>query len=194
MTQRTCTIEGCDKPHECRDLCINHYIQARRKGLPLLDKQDPHEISSPDADRKLGTCRTCGPDVEIVRPVSKWLCRTEHRRKKREYHNANREHLNAYYARYSRARSHGVGIDDIEAIISAAGFRCEICHAELSMSTARIDHDHACCERATSASPACGNCIRGVLCQGCNAGLGLLRDNPEILRAAIDYLATHKVA
>ena len=30
--------------------------------------------------------------------------------------------------------------------------------------------------------------VRGVLCFNCNAGLGLLRDNPDVMNRAADYL------
>ena len=39
-----------------------------------------------------------------------------------------------------------------------------------------IDHDHT------------TNQIRGCLCQGCNKGIGFLKDDPELCRKAIAYL------
>ena len=39
-----------------------------------------------------------------------------------------------------------------------------------------VDHDHATGE------------VRGLLCVPCNGGIGLLRDNPEVLRSALKYL------
>ena len=47
-----------------------------------------------------------------------------------------------------------------------------------------VDHDHNCCPSNTS----CGSCIRGLLCDNCNKGIGLLGDNPDTLLAAHNYL------
>lgn len=39
-----------------------------------------------------------------------------------------------------------------------------------------VDHDHE------------TRRVRGLLCHACNAGIGKLRDSPDLLRKAIDYL------
>lgn len=56
---------------------------------------------------------------------------------------------------------------------------CEICGVHASMApqqTLFIDHDHN------------TNEVRGLLCHGCNAAIGLMVDNPARLRAAAEYL------
>lgn len=47
-----------------------------------------------------------------------------------------------------------------------------------------VDHDHGHC----SGKASCGLCVRGLLCQDCNTGLGQFRDNPDLLEAAAFYL------
>lgn len=53
--------------------------------------------------------------------------------------------------------------------------RCEVCGGTDRL---RWDHDHA----LESVE------YRGTLCNECNAGLGMLRDDPQLLEAAADYL------
>src|SRR5690606_24791574 len=35
MSEKTCAIEGCERPHLCRDLCSAHYQRLKRHGDPL---------------------------------------------------------------------------------------------------------------------------------------------------------------
>lgn len=55
---------------------------------------------------------------------------------------------------------------------------CAICEVPVSVVSKRyhLDHDHDTGE------------IRGVLCHGCNVGLGMFKESPERLLKAIDYL------
>lgn len=71
--------------------------------------------------------------------------------------------------------------------LSEEGFRslgttCWICDGTENL---HIDHDHVCCPGRNS----CGKCIRGLLCRECNLGIGKLKDDPELLYRAIDYIA-----
>ena len=57
--------------------------------------------------------------------------------------------------------------------------RCEICGQKTKRSLC-MDHNHATGEN------------RGLLCVSCNAGIGMLGDDPAILRQAALYLEQHK--
>lgn len=63
-----------------------------------------------------------------------------------------------------------------EAIIDAAGNKCELCGSPPGARRLHIDHDHT-----TGA-------LRGLLCHGCNVGLGYFKDDPELLERAAEYL------
>lgn len=71
---------------------------------------------------------------------------------------------------------------DYADLLLSQGGACAICRNVSSRM--HIDHDHACCPGKTS----CGQCVRGLLCQACNIGLGHFRDSPESLLAAASYL------
>lgn len=51
-----------------------------------------------------------------------------------------------------------------------------------------IDHDHSCCDGRFS----CGKCIRGLLCNSCNRGIGHMQDNPSNLRSAASYIESYQ--
>jgi hypothetical protein len=55
--------------------------------------------------------------------------------------------------------------------------RCAICG---ETSPQHLDHDHS------------TGMTRQFLCQRCNQGLGLMRDDPAVLRAAADYVEMHR--
>lgn len=82
----------------------------------------------------------------------------------------------------------GIGLADYEAMAKAQGFVCAICkHPETSvdrktMKVRRlaIDHDH---DTGT---------VRGLLCSGCNNGLGSFKDDLENVEAAVAYLRKHE--
>lgn len=66
-----------------------------------------------------------------------------------------------------------IGEDDIERLVERQGGVCPVCRVAAPVA---VDHDHV-----TGA-------VRGVLCGDCNTGMGQLRDDPWVLRRAIEYL------
>ncbi|MGY1802302.1 endonuclease VII domain-containing protein [Blastococcus sp. SYSU D00922] len=68
---------------------------------------------------------------------------------------------------------------ELRALREAQRNRCGICGAP---EPEHLDHDHSSGE------------IRALLCQRCNQGLGLFRDEPGLLRAAADYVEFHTLS
>lgn len=83
--------------------------------------------------------------------------------------------------------------DEFNAILESQGGVCAICkrtpeEAHRSGKAFAVDHDHGHCPGNRS----CGECIRGILCDACNRGMGNLGDDPGRLRSAADYLDNWK--
>jgi hypothetical protein len=81
-----------------------------------------------------------------------------------------------------RKRKYGISPTDYAALLDRQGGLCAICKGSASgrkdSSELCVDHDHT------------TNQIRGLLCHSCNRGIGMLRDDPDIIQRAADYLRT----
>jgi hypothetical protein len=58
-------------------------------------------------------------------------------------------------------------------------FCCAICNLSFNETKPFVDHNH------TTGK------VRDLLCYHCNLGIGQMRENPDILKAAIEYLQKH---
>lgn len=66
-----------------------------------------------------------------------------------------------------------ITIDDYERLLKEQDGHCALCPAkqgETHRTRLHVDHDHSCCLGERS----CGKCVRGLLCSGCNALIGML--------------------
>lgn len=73
---------------------------------------------------------------------------------------------------------YGMEAEDLRALEAAQGGLCAICRNPPSGHRAlHVDHDHE------------TGRVRGLLCHGCNTGLGAFGDSADRLDAAISYLA-----
>jgi hypothetical protein len=77
---------------------------------------------------------------------------------------------------YHLKRRYGITAEEADALLEAQGGVCAICRTGPA---AHVDHDHR-----TGA-------VRALLCFNCNGGLGQFKDDPDVLRAAADYVEAH---
>lgn len=97
------------------------------------------------------------------------------------------DELRQIYAEHNMKRKFGLSWDDYLAMVERADGVCEICgkaetqvhHATGQAQRLSVDHDSE------------TGLIRGILCSRCNRGIGFLQHDPDLLAAAIAYLATH---
>jgi hypothetical protein len=77
-------------------------------------------------------------------------------------------------------RTYGISLAEYNEILSKQGGLCYICHRPPSgkrqASILYVDHCHS------------SGAVRRLLCKDCNTLLGCVRDDPAILRSAINYL------
>lgn len=83
-----------------------------------------------------------------------------------------------------RKRKYGISPSEYAALYDAQGGACAICRRTTS---GRKDSTELCVDHCHTS-----NQIRGLLCHSCNRALGLLRDNTESLKRAIEYLAPYQ--
>jgi len=78
-------------------------------------------------------------------------------------------------------RIFGITLDDFNAMWKKQNGRCAICDCKLILggkkkNSVHIDHCHK------------NGRVRGLLCFGCNLGIGFLGDDPNRIRRAAEYL------
>lgn len=76
-------------------------------------------------------------------------------------------------------RGRGISRSDYELRVTKQGGRCAICNRKKRLLT---DHCHKKMK------------FRGLLCNGCNVGLGLFMDSVKLLNRAIEYLSPTRSA
>jgi hypothetical protein len=110
-------------------------------------------------------------------------CKECNKKVNRQHKLANQIHYTQYDKVRHRLKRFNISWTEFQNMIDSQLKKCKICDNDLAGKFV-IDHDHSCCEGRYS----CGKCIRGILCNSCNLGLGNFKDNKKILESAIKYL------
>lgn len=101
------------------------------------------------------------------------LAKQKERRQSPEY--ADKHRNNKFRSQY------GISVAERDAMLAAQGGVCAICGTDTPRSVGWvIDHCHS------------TGVVRGILCNPCNLSIGLMKDDPTILKAGAEYLLRHK--
>lgn len=139
------------------------------RGRPQSDEHVKKRVAAIKASlaATTRTCVECGEDYHPTSPPQKYCsgkCFNAVQRRKK--------------IRKSEPRVYLEALEYAKLLVKQDG-KCGICD---TVPTGRqrlcVDHDHA------------TGRIRGLLCHRCNTAIGLLRDDPVVLDAAIRYLTT----
>lgn len=74
-----------------------------------------------------------------------------------------------------RNRAPEISEEEYAIILKKQDYRCAICNTQIQ-GRACVDHDHKTMK------------IRGLLCNTCNSGIGMLKDDPAMMFRATQYL------
>lgn len=92
----------------------------------------------------------------------------------------------AYYKTLTQERrrhralmdNYGISFKDYSEMEKNQDYKCKICKIKQKL---HVDHDHSTGK------------VRGLLCNGCNRGLGFFSENIVALKEAIEYLKNNKL-
>lgn len=109
----------------------------------------------------------------------------EGRAYRREY-NKRRPEVNQASARRHKLKTHGLTPEEFALMSERQGHCCAICGTDKAVATNEpgqlyVDHDHM-----TGA-------VRALLCRNCNFALGLLADEPSLMRQAATYIESFEL-
>lgn len=97
---------------------------------------------------------------------------------KAEWRRTHKEYTKLYGRRKCLER-YGITAHDFEQMLDRQNGVCAVCkETQLGGKNLCIDHDHKTGK------------VRGLLCVACNMAIGYMKDDPQRLRAAADYLSS----
>lgn len=154
-----------------------------RRSVPPVKKSLPYSEFTKHKNRASGLSDRCKVCNNATRKA--YYDNPKNKDKIKAYFQApeNKEKIKAYYQtpkakqkeRERNLKEYGITQGDYDDLWIAQGGLCAICR-ERSPKTLHVDHCHKTGK------------VRGLLCNGCNFGIGHLRDSVIILENAIRYL------
>lgn len=145
-------------------------------------------------------CRKCG----VTKPLSEFSlsrqatetrnavyrsdCKVCCAERARQWIAANPERARANSRKANLVNNYGLTVAEYDALLRKQGGVCAVCGKDEPNAHGRtgkqfrlaVDHCHKTGE------------VRGLLCQKCNRAIGLLGDDPVLMRKAISYLLRHR--
>lgn len=129
-----------------------------------------HRILVVNEETLTVTCASCG-EVPGTRKKGRLICSVANNEMGRRNYTPKPKKVSLF--KQSPVNKHGLSKAERDAL--KQGTTCFSC-GEVEIDRLAVDHDHLTGK------------IRGILCKRCNSALGLLRDNPNIIRKLAEYI------
>jgi len=199
-----CIVTGCTQAPGKGGMCGRHYQRWRTKGHPDACTRAPAEDGWPECKvegciavpvargwcsmhwqrwRKTGDPGPAEPSRHRFRQPNGTICAAEGCTSMVRFSDKCRRHYQEDVHRRALLKRYGMTQDVYDRMVARQRNRCAICRRKRPASDGRewsIDHDHVTGQ------------VRGLLCNDCNRAIGLLSDDPKILRAATQYVERHR--
>ncbi len=174
-----CSVDGCVRPHHANGLCQWHE-QRRRAGNPLnmeriRSRRGGRPRCAADGCDQLASGKGyCPRHYQAWRTYGDPLVRNVKLPPEAIGNGWSRPEKNRFY-------NYGIRPDQFAAFLADQNDGCAICRtADPGIKGWIVDHCHE------------SGHVRALLCSCCNRALGLLNDDPAVLRAAARYLEGHR--
>lgn len=129
-------------------------------------------------DKRCSTCKEVKPSTDFGGNIRykdglSPRCKKCARQASMDYRNRKKRDRTVIAPNHHNLKKYGLTPEEFSYLHMYQTGVCAICRKKRTLV---IDHDHKTLR------------TRGLLCGSCNRALGLLQDNPKILRAALSYL------
>lgn len=194
-----CSVEGCGKPSFAKNLCAHHYEKAQHPlnhTWRIIRSRYPGEVPA-SWNRFAAFLADVGERPSPKHQLRRILASQPYSGSNIRWASPLGKNKTTYTptaaASYDRAwnlrRKYGLTVERYGEILTGQGGVCACCrgvethvHKSGKLKDLAVDHDHA------------TGTVRGLLCFNCNSGIGRLKDDPALLRAAAAYLERYAVA
>ena len=157
-----CSVDDCLSTATTKTFCMLHYARWKRHGDPTIVKIKRDYVINDDGRE----CIECKQYKEwenfyVYTPGARGhypVCKLCHV---------------AITIRQGRKRRYGLDDMAYNELLDSQSSQCGICDSSGDLV---VDHNHD------------SGVVRGFLCHQCNSGIGMLKDDPELLRKAIQWL------
>lgn len=108
-----------------------------------------------------------------------WKTRNRRLELNKKRYEANPEAFHKRNKKFVLKKKYGLTLEQYQQMFENQNGKCAICQEEEKGRLLPVDHDHS------------NGKVRGLLCGNCNRGLGLFKDNKDLLQKAANYLAVN---
>jgi hypothetical protein len=116
--------------------------------------------------------------LSLNRDTANEARRKWHKEKGNEWHRNWRQNNPDKVISTKLKSAYGISLKEYNDLFAFQNGKCAICPSTGDSKRLCVDHDHSTGK------------VRGLLCNNCNRGLGLLGDSPSVLQSALLYLSS----